>query len=1375
MVDELGRRMRGWPRLTRQPDLSTARFLRQVTDELRECGFRDATLEVGDADGLVARARRADALVVEGDRAALPLTCGDLGVDGLVVEHPGLADDAALVEALRDAAGLLDLAVQTLDGAAARRAHEASHDQLFANMRNGLAHCRAIFDGERCVDWVYLRVNEAFVRQTGLAEVTGRRVTEAIPGIREADPELFALYGAVTRGGETVRFERHVAALDEWFEVAAYRAGPDEFVAVFDVVTDRKRAEARLHASERRFRAMFEEAAVGIALMGPAGQFRRVNPRLCELLGYTEAELRQRSYMDITHADHADSDAAAHARFAAGELTTLVLEKQLVRKDGGHGWHRVTISRCDAEADEQTYVAVTEDINAERVARETQHQLAAALAASEARHRAIFEQAGVGIGLADQRTGRFVEVNDALCRTLGYARDELLRLTWRDVTPAEDVARMPADFFDPAVQTLTMSKHYLRRDGSRIAGRVTVTRLTAPDGTPLNLAFVEDVTEQRRAEDALRESQRRLTLVFEQSLAGMAIVRLRDHVVTEVSDSLVRMFGWSRDEWLGHSGGELGLFVDPTDRDRARALQVGTAAPIELPARRKSGEVGTFLLTVGRIAIDGEPCALTLWHDITEVRRADAARLESERHLAALIDLAPIGIAEIDLDTGRPRWVNARLCEITGYTAAELSAMSMIDELTVPADRASSRALGAEVLAGRHARLHVEKRYRHKDGRTVWVELSVAALYDAGGRVTGTLTTIQDITAHRADREALELQAQALNAAANAIVITDPRGVIERVNPAFVELTGYAAAELLGADMRLFSSGLQAPEFYRALWQTVTAGRVWRGELINRRKDGSRYHEEMTITPVCDATGAITRFVAIKQDVSARHHAERALRLSETRYRALVDDLDDVVFATDLDGRLTFVNRAVAALGYTPTALLGRALEELVPLDDQAAWQELLAPGGEPPPRELRLYDAHGKLRTVRVRVRRRPPGDPEPGVTGVLIDLTARRETEDQLRAAQKMEAVGRLAGGVAHDFNNLLSVILSYTDLAVGDLHAEDPLRGDLEEVLAAARRAEGLTRQLLAFSRKQVLSPEPTALAELVGGLAKMLQRLIGEDVELVLRDLGTTEQVTVDRGQLEQVLMNLVVNARDAMPRGGRVTITTAELDLDTATAHGLDLPPGRYLELAVADTGCGIDAAIQERIFEPFFTTKGVGKGTGLGLSMVYGIVRQSGGAITVTSQPGQGATFRVFLPARDPHAPTRAARTTAHRLDRGDETVLVVEDEAALRSVVQRVLAAAGYEVLVAANATEAQLLAERHGARVRLILTDVVMPAMSGPELVERLRPCCPAAEVIFMSGYTDDALARFGLLAADFLRKPFDLRVLTARVRAALDRPAG
>ncbi|MBL8620545.1 MAG: PAS domain S-box protein [Myxococcales bacterium] len=1468
--------------------------MRQVGDDLRACGFASVTLEASDAAaGLIAQAHQANDLAIDADRAALPVDCPDLMVAALVIEHPGLAADPALVAGLRDAATVIDLALRALIEATARRAQAARYDQLFDHMRNGFAHCRAIFDGDRCIDWEYLRVNEAFARQTGLDAAPGRLVSQLIDGVRAHDPVLFARYGAVARGGDPVRFEYHVAALDEWFEVAAYHAGPDEFVAVFDVITERKRTEARLHASEHRFRAMFEQAAVGIALMGPNGEFRRANPRLCATLGYTEAELQRLTFVDITHDDHAASDRALHGPLTGGALGTVVLEKQLVRKDGGAVWHHVTIAGADADPDERTFVVIAEDVSAQRAAErgraesenrlrlfvehapaaiamfdrdmrylavsrrfitdchlpdgdlvgrrhdevfpnlpphwqamharalagaiersageafvrpdgevewvrwelypwrdasgaiggcvlfgETlteQRRLALALATSEARHRAIFEQAGVGIALVEPATGRFVDGNAALCRIFRYSRAELQQRSWRDITPPEDVAQTPPELFDRAVPSVTIHKRYRCGDGTLIAGRVTVTRMTAPDGAALNLAFVEDVTEQRRAEEALRESQRRLAVVFEQSLAGMAIIRTRDRTVADVSESLVRMLGWSRDEWVGRDPDQLGVFLDPHDRLRLRALGGHTPTPIELQVRRKSGEVGDFLLSIGRIEIDGEPCSMCLLHDITELRRADAARIASERHLAALIELAPVGITEIDLTTGRPRWVNARLCELTGYTAAELGAMSIIDDLTDPADRAASRALAAGLGGGTPERSQLEKRYRTKDGRTVWTDVAVAVLRGAAGEVTGALSTIRDITEQRAARDALELQAQALNAAANAIVITDLRGVIERVNPALVALTGYPADELVGADMRIFSSGRQTPAFYRTLWQTITAGQVWRGELINRRQDGSHYHEEMTITPVRDAAGQISRYVAIKQDVSERYLAEAALRRSEARYRALVDDLEDLVLATDLDHRLTFVNRAVAAFGFTPAALLGRTVDDLVPPDDLPAWRELLSADVEPPPRELRIYDAAGKPRTVRARGRRRPIDDPEPGMTLVLIDLTTRRETEEQLRAAQKMEAVGRLAGGVAHDFNNLLSVILSYTDLAVADLHAADPLRADLQEVLAAAHRAEGLTRQLLAFSRKQVLNPEPTALAELVAGLAKMLRRLIGEDVELTLRDVDTAALVTVDRGQLEQVLMNLVVNARDAMPGGGHVTITTAELDLDTAAAHAVDLPPGRYLELAVADTGCGIDQATQQRIFEPFFTTKGVGKGTGLGLSMVYGIVRQSGGAVTVESEPGHGATFRVFLPARDPRAPAPPHRTAPVRLDRGDETVLVVEDEAALRSVVQRVLATAGYEVLVAANATEALLLADRHGARVRLILTDVVMPAMSGPELVERLRPRCPAAAVIFMSGYTDDALARFGVLAADFLRKPFDLRVLTARVRGALDQAAG
>jgi CheY-like chemotaxis protein len=355
-----------------------------------------------------------------------------------------------------------------------------------------------------------------------------------------------------------------------------------------------------------------------------------------------------------------------------------------------------------------------------------------------------------------------------------------------------------------------------------------------------------------------------------------------------------------------------------------------------------------------------------------------------------------------------------------------------------------------------------------------------------------------------------------------------------------------------------------------------------------------------------------------------------------------------------------------------------------------------------------------------------------------------------------------------VAHDFNNILGVILSYAEIAVEDLRPGDPMRADIEEIEKAAHRATALTRQLLAFSRRQVLEPEDVDLGQLVDAVGKMLQRLIGEDV--VLRttagpDLFVTR---VDRGQIEQVLMNLAVNARDAMPGGGELRIRTANTTLDEARATPLELAPGDYVEVAVSDTGCGMDDALLTRIFEPFFTTKPVGKGTGLGLSMVHGIIRQSGGGIAVSSAVGLGTTFRVYLPRRTGEALTRLSMVE-RRGNGGSERILVVEDEDSLRGVIKRVLSSAGYDVTLAANPGEALLLCEQGGA-FDLLLTDVVMPGMHGPELVERLARLCPP-RVVYMSGYNDDMIENRGLEGVTLLRKPFDRETLGRTLRTVLD----
>ncbi len=488
----------------------------------------------------------------------------------------------------------------------------------------------------------------------------------------------------------------------------------------------------------------------------------------------------------------------------------------------------------------------------------------------------------------------------------------------------------------------------------------------------------------------------------------------------------------------------------------------------------------------------------------------------------------------------------------------------------------------------------------------------------------------------------------------------------------------------------------------------------------------------------------------------------------------VLDAMREGLQIIDKDWRYTYVNAAAARHGRSEVAsLLGRTMLDCYPGIEQTDMFRVLRHSMvERVPRALRNEFSYpdGKTATFELRV--------EPCSVGIMvlsIDVSESSRLEAQLLHAQKMEAVGRLAGSIAHDFNNVLSVILSYCGLLLSDLRPMDPIRADLETVQQAGQRAALLTRQLLAFSRQQLLSARVVDLNELVESAQQMFARLLGEDVEVVTYYDRRLPRVKVDPGQVDQVIMNLLVNARDAMPMGGKLTIETKRCVLDGsyASTH-FDVTPGTYAMLAISDTGAGMSQDVQARIFEPFFTTKGPEKGTGLGLSTVFGIVKQSGGSVWVYSEPGQGTTFRIYFPqtAAERDEPSESTRP---RSLRGSETILLVEDQMDVRKATAKVLERNGYHVLQAANAGEALLICEQHPRSIHLLLSDVVMPRMSGAELAERLAALRPRMRVLYMSGYADAAIVQHGILdpGVAYLQKPIAPEQLCLRVREVLDGP--
>jgi len=749
---------------------------------------------------------------------------------------------------------------------------------------------------------------------------------------------------------------------------------------------------------------------------------------------------------------------------------------------------------------------------------------------------------------------------------------------------------------------------------------------------------------------ALYQCDAKFSVAFDHSPASMAITCAADGKYVAVNEVFLRNTGYTADEVIGHTSEELNIFADYGDHERlvSRVPETGFVYGMDVPIRVKSGELRNCLMSNNEIQIGGQTHFLSAIIDITDRKAAEEALCTSEARYRLLVENANEAIAVAQ--DGILKFVNRMAIDISGYSEQDLTSRPF-PEFVHPDDRGMVVEHYLRRLKGDVSQPRYVFRLMVRDGSIKWIEIGAVLIAWEGN--PATLNFFSDVTDRKRAEEERERLMTAIEQAGEIIVTTDPEGTIQYVNPAFERITGYTKEEAVGQNPRILKSGKQDKAFYQDLWGTITSGRTWKGRMVNKRKDGTLYTEEATLSPVCDVSGRIINYVAVKRDITEH------LRLAA-------------------------------------------------------------------------------------------------------------------EFLQAQKMESVGRLAGGVAHDFNNKLSIILGYAGLALNQVDPAHPLHADIEEILKAAKHSTDIVQKLLAFARKQIISPRVLDLNDTVESMLKMLGWLIGEDIDLVWAPGPDLWQVNMDPSQVDQILANLVVNARDAILGAGKVTIETRNAELDEPYCQvDPGCAPGQYALLSIIDDGCGMDKDVLAQIFEPFFTTKEMDKGTGLGLATVYGIVKQNNGYIEVQSEPGKGTTFNLYLPRHEGEKEESQEKSPSAGPATGTETVLLVEDQKTVLELGRRLLTELGYTVLTAATTDEAIRLAAEHIGEIHLLMTDVVMPGMNGRDLAERIRQTRPEIKCLYMSGYTADIITRHGVIeeGIHFIRKPFSLEELAGKVRGALD----
>ena len=915
------------------------------------------------------------------------------------------------------------------------------------------------------------------------------------------------------------------------------------------------------------------------------------------------------------------------------------------------------------------------------------------------------------------------------------------------------------------------------------------------------------------ANQELRKLEETYLLTFEQ-VSDIIFTIDTDYMILSISPGLEKILSYKPQDFIGQPVSNFRHIFIPESFERAIVdlrliIKSETISPQIYELIAKDGTIkyvennGSPIMRNGKIA-----GMVAVARDITERKKSEQALRDSYRRLDDIIDFLPYATFVIDRNGNVITW-NRSIERMTGISKADIIGKGnyeyaipfygqrrpiLIDLALLPDEDFENNYYEKAFWQGDSLSAEAHVPQLHK-GQGAFLWGTASRLRDASGNIIGAIESINDITERKKAEESLQESEKRLRG-----ITTNMPGVVfqfyAKINGEYgISYVSERMADLFEVppDTRLdalfpkFISHIHEEDrdrFAASIQNAVEANEPWDFEGRGFKPSGKMMWFHATSIPTRLEDRLV--FDGILLDITERKQAEEALRESEELYTQLVDTIPEVVVRTDIDGKILFVNEyTLLRGGYSLAEIEGRNILEFIPPAEHAnAIQNIMKimEEGKQNPHEYHLIMKDGMIIPFEMSsdVFRSKNGTP-CGYVHVCRDISQRKQDEEEkehlqerLNQSQKMESVGRLAGGVAHDFNNMLGVILGHTELAMDKIGPDQPLYANLREIRKAAERSANLTRQLLAFARKQTVSPKVIDMNETVVGMLKMLQRLIGEDIHLAWLPGVNPWPVRIDPSQVDQIMANLCVNARDAIAEVGKVTIESVNISFDEAfcTDHP-DFSPGDYVLLSVSDDGCGMDKEIRDKLFEPFFTTKEIGKGTGLGLATIYGIVRQNNGFINIYSELGQGTTVRIYLPRHIGKAEQTTVEEIQETFIRGHETVLIVEDELAILDLSRIMLEQQGYQVLSAATPGEAIKLAKEHHGEIHLLITDVVMPEMNGRDLAKKILSLYPDMKRLFMSGYTADVIAHQGVLdeGVSFIQKPFSRNDLIDKVREVLD----